>query len=444
MLTVHGTAEWGLFDVLDRASDVVGIASGDALVDASLMRLLLAVDVAATGDGIEATQWVTRHSGRFELFDSAEPFWQNPAMAAYWELPGAKSPASSMIRPNGSPESIVHSPDSAMGDALGVAITPAEAARALVLRQMFSTGGIQSFPASKAFGLKSSSARSTVANQAPLVYVEGTTLADTLTASRVPGPTGTFQFSWPRGQDPYTDGAPTGVVDTLTWQARSILLNQRGDGMVDSYLCSDGIRYGDLHPDLLPHTTFEQRTKDAPWTARAPHFQRAGWRQLLDAYAAGSPGILSNLPTGPRQLRLIGLSSFQGRLDGHVDDRLPIPHINRTDAGRLSAAIADTYREVSSTVGVAGAALGSSEWGDRRRADAMRGLPHTTRNIVLSAVSGDLPVEDALTELSRTGYQAADTAAAGYAHAYPALSGRLHARITARAAKTATQTKEKS
>lgn len=437
--------EAGLAETFSGAATIRGVASEDVLVDAALMRLLLAVDMAAHAEGSTPEGWLYAHRQSFELFDADQPFWQNPRMGAYWELPGAVSAAGGLHRPNGSPLSIVHSVDDALADVRGTVLTPAEAARYLVMRQQFSTGGIQSFPAKAAFGLANSSAKSTVANQAPLVYVEGATLADTLAASRIAGPVGDFQFTWPTGVTPGSDGSPRGIVDTLTWQARSVLLRRNDDGIVDAYLCCDGIRYGALQPELVPHTTFEQKTKNAEWTVRAPHHQRAGWRQLLDAYAAGGPGLLSHLPTDPpahTDLRFIGLSSFQGRLDGQADGRLPMPHISQADATTVSAAVSDVYKEVSSALGSAAAALGSKDWGDRRRTDATTAIAAAVEPIVADTLRGDLTVGDGLAALTDTGFRLAEQVADTHAAAFPVVAGRVRARIADRATKAAATTSE--
>ncbi|KJR10511.1 type I-E CRISPR-associated protein Cse1/CasA [Gordonia sihwensis] len=444
VLTARGATEVGLTELFDNTDQIAAIASGSVIVDAALLRLLLAVDAAADHAGISAARWVVGHQASFNLFDTTIPFWQNASMRELEELKSALSTAPGLTRPNGALESMANSPNSALAGLQRTRLTPAEAARALVMRQQFSTGGLQSFPAKAAYG-QPPSAKSTIANQAPLVIVEGRTLADTLTASRytaADAPIGQFQFTWNPADKPYADGIPVGVVDTLTWQARSMLLHRDADGLVDAYMCSEGLRYGALQPALLPHTTYQQKTKGADWTVRAPHHQRPAWRQLLDAYAAGSPGLLSHLPaststTGPQSVKLLGLSSFQGRIDGHVTGAIPLPAIPAEAAAALSDAVGNAYKEVSSALGSAGAAINASGWGDRRRDAFTATVEPAAAAIVADALHGTVTVDDAVSSLAAVGYRAATHVAEAHTDAYPAVAGMLTARVTDRAATAA-------
>lgn len=433
VVTVDGHRELGLREVFASADRIAGVCSGDSVIDAALMRLLMAIDAAATAAGSPTAEWVGDHRERFELFDERRPFWQNPNMSQLWEVKGAAIAASTLVRPNSSPQSMVHSMESAMGEAFGTALTPAQAARCLVMRQQFSTGGIQPGIPKAAYG--STSAKAAIANIAPFVWVQAPTLHDALTANRIHEVRGTFHFSWPDEASPFQEAAADGVIDMLTWPARAMLLHRNPDGMVDTYLCTDGLRCTTkLTAEHLPYTTFEQAKRDSPWTVRGISYQRPGWRQLLDAYAAGSPGVIEEAAlrraVPPDScLRIIGLSSFQARVDGHVDDTIPIPTIARSDAAALSAAVVDAFKTAGSAVGSAAATLGfGKEWSDRRRPTATTGIADCARPIVCAALVGDIAVADAVTQIAAIGQRAAQSVVADLTPTYPAAAGKLAAR----------------
>jgi CRISPR-associated protein Cse1 (CRISPR_cse1) len=393
VFTVDGSATLGLLEVARNAGDILDITCGDPLEDAAILRMLMAADLVSDGN---LTRWLESTTGRWDLFDKVAPFWQNPQLR---EHVGERTVSPAVTLPyrlagNGATLLDHHHNE------CGRRLTPAEAARALISRQQFSVGGIQSFPES-IFGLKS--AKGTVAAGRPLAWVDAGNLADTLAANRRPGPTGTFHHSWPAGIRPGQELPQGGQADALTWQARSMLLIPDSDGYVAGVSITEGVRYGDdTDPELIPHTTYIQKKKSDPYTPRDVHISRPGWRQLLAAYAdSAAPGVLSaDLPPGTR-IRLTGLASYQSRIDGPVTEALPTPQISRVDAARLDAAIDDARKYVVGRLIAAGRVIapsasitgGGAWWQQVMPTDAR--LNSDAEPVVRAAVAAELSVSDA-------------------------------------------------
>lgn len=334
VFTVDGPATLGLLDVARNAGDILDLACGDPLEDAAILRILLAADLVSDGNLV---RWLESTAGRWELFDRDLPFWQNSHLREHLG-DRTVSPAVTLtyrFAGNGTVLLDHHHNESQ------VRLAPADAARALMMRQQFSVGGIQPFPES-IFGLKS--AKGAVAAGRPFVWVDAGSLASTLAANRRPGPVGAFHHSWPGGA-PGQTRAQGGQADALTWQARSMLLIPDEDGYVTGLSITEGARYGDdVDPQCLPHTTYAKKRKSEPYTPWNVHIDRPGWRQLLTTYAdPAAPGVLAaELPVDAR-MRLAGLASYQSRIDGPVTGVLPSPRISRTDAAQLTTAISEAH-----------------------------------------------------------------------------------------------------
>lgn len=430
VLRDDGPRELSLHDVVSQADRIAGIVSGETLVDAAILRMLFALDVASEGNWV---QWVNDHRDRFNLFDETAPVWQNPAMAAHWDITGVSQPALTLPRLNGSPDTVVSSYDSTREQAF----TPAQAARYLLARQQFSCGGIQSHPTGKVFGGgRSSSARAAVANGRPFLHITAPTLADTLRLNRVPGPRGVFQFSWPRDVTPASDSTPQGQADSLTWLSRSMLLLRDSDGLVRTYQSCGGLYYGaDTDPNFLPHTTFEKKKADAEWTPRAVHQLRPPWRQILDAYATETPGILAHLTDSPEGTRLVltGLASFQARIDGYITGSTPLPAITPAAAVELSNAVAAAHKTVSSTVGAAGygihgSDIGRNDWYGRTKPHPSALTTHLSQP-VLAAMAGQLSIPDALSTIRTYADDASGAFINQLTATHPIAAGRATARL---------------
>ncbi|MBM4574947.1 type I-E CRISPR-associated protein Cse1/CasA [Rhodococcus hoagii] len=387
VFTVEGPATLSLLELARNRGEILDVASGDPLEDAAILRMLFAADIVSDGD---LPGWLSSTAGQWELFSQDAPFWQNPQLR---EHVGERtvSPAATLpyrFAGNGSVLLDHHHNES------HVRLSPAAAARALMMRQQFSVGGIQPFPET-IFGLKS--AKAAVAAPRPFTWIDAGNLAETLAANRRPGPVGAFHHSWPGGK-PGEQPSQGGQADALTWQSRSMLLTTDSDGHVTGLSVTEGLRYGDdTDPNILPHTTFTQKKKTDPYTAWDVHADRPAWRQLLTAYATtDAPGVLAaQLPPGTR-MRLAGLASFQSRIDGPITGSLPVPTISRADAAELDAAIGAVRKYLVGRLIAAGNELAPSSSPETPNAWWKRSIPTGSRwnqcieTIVRSTLTGDL------------------------------------------------------
>ena len=405
VFTVDGPATLSLAEVAAQRGDILDVASSDPLEDAAILRMLMAVDIVSEGDPVG---WLASTAGKWELFDDAAPFWQNPQMREHVSERSV-SPAVTLpykFAGNGTVLLDHHHNESQMR------LTPAQAARALMMRQQFSVGGIQSFPESifkiqTPGGIKGlKSAKAAIASARPFVWIDAGNLADTLIVNRRPGPVGTFRHTWPGG-NPGDFPDCGGQADALTWQGRSALLIPDSDGYVTGISMTDGLRYSeDTDPQLLPHTTFKQKKATEPYTAWDVQVDRPAWRQLLTAYAdLGAPGVLSDdLPSDGR-IRLAGLASYQSRIDGPVTGSLPVPTIARTDVGDLDTGIAEVRKYLVGRIVGAGRIFAPSSTPTTPGAWWKRNMPTDSRlnndmePIIQAALTGDIPVPAALDAL---------------------------------------------
>ncbi|WP_072691451.1 type I-E CRISPR-associated protein Cse1/CasA [Rhodococcus marinonascens] len=416
VFTVDGPATLSLLELARNLGDVLDIASSDPLEDAAVLRILMAADLAGDGDLVG---WLTSTAGKWELFDASAPFGQNPQLR---EHVGERTVGPAVTLPyrfagNGAVLLDHHHNESA------VRLTPAAAARALLMRQQFSVGGIQPFPET-IFGLKA--AKAAVAASRPLVWIDAGNLADTLAANRRPGPVGAFQHSWPGGK-PGHDRDRGGQADALTWHARSMLLVPDSDGYVTGLSITEGLRYGDdTDPQLIPHTSYKRKKKSEPYTAWDVHAARPAWRQLLTAYASiDAPGVLAaDLPERGR-IRLAGLASYQSRLDGPVTGALPVPQISRTEAGVLDTGIGEARTYLIGRVIAAGRILAPSStptspgaWWKRAMPTDSR-LNHDLEPVVRSALTGEITVTDAVDAMRALANLCVDEFAGTLAHRSP-------------------------
>ena len=224
-------AELGLRDALVQAHGLRELCAESPPVTAALHRLLLAVlhRVFGPADGQvwaalwDARQWdagqvdayLDRWTRRFDLFDEQRPFYQAPD-----DRVKAKSVAS-----------LIH--DMASGnnatlfdhhtDGLGPALSPAQAARALVAAQAFGLAGLSGLAQKFTDGPCASGI---------VFLVQGDTLFETLALNLLPYPDDSVMLYEPRDQpswemdDPFVPERtyPFGYLDYLTWQNRRVLL----------------------------------------------------------------------------------------------------------------------------------------------------------------------------------------------------------------------------
>lgn len=174
VLTDAGMSQRNLHTVF--TADVVDLASGDTLEDAAILRLLIAIAIAAHAENLDPREWVASRADRFDLFSRSRPFGQNPDMARFVTAERSTRPLAAqsyVLAGNGS------TAVNQFHTLSGVTFTPAAAARLLLMRQAFSVGGIQQWPAS-AYGKEPCSAKTAVCTNRAFVWVDTGRLAHTI------------------------------------------------------------------------------------------------------------------------------------------------------------------------------------------------------------------------------------------------------------------------
>lgn len=437
VLTVRGMETMGLVDVFASADTVVDVATGDPLEDAALMRLLIACDAAAARSNLPAADWVDAHRHRFGLFDDVAPFGQNADMARFIDDPKAARTIAFISY------SFVGNGSTALGDThneAGIRLTAAEATRMLLVLHAFAVGGRQSF-SQAIYGPSAMAAKTAICTNRPFLWVQGYTLAESLELSRITAdPLGEFHFTWPANITPASTGAPTGILDALTWPSRSMLLLRDGDGMVDRAMCCEGYRWpevgkGDWTAEVdewcLPYTTWTKAKPKEPFTIQGVHVDRPAWRQLLTAWSnPDSPGLLGNSP-GHGTFRLIGLGSYQSRIDGPVIGSLPVPVFTRTDGQRLLDSVTEAYKSVASTSGSLASNMISAStdiWSKSATSRMTVGFPVAFERIVTDAAIGLITVDDACAAIATVAAHTRDTLIRQSARTRPLAAARTASR----------------
>lgn len=278
----HGTTrELGLREVLERAHELRGLANESPLVDAALLRLLLAIlhhcfrgpedrqawmDLRARGalDGAALGRYFAERRDRFDLFHDQHPFYQVPRLikqSANYER--GQKPAREMIAEQssyGGPRALFESRPSD-----DFPLPPATAARWLVALQAFHTGGLLTRDATNG---DPTSVRAAPLCAVAVVTVRGTSLFDTLVLNLVPYPDSNVfstdvaedRPAWDREpQTKFTKRNPRGWLDWLTWQCRRIQLLPDGEGNVGSFLLLAGTELASDRPPEDPMCAYLER-----------------------------------------------------------------------------------------------------------------------------------------------------------------------------------------
>ncbi len=437
VLTRTGMHDRSLVGVFN--DDVVDIATGDDLEDAALTRLLLAVHIAAADAGATPVDWLNDQRGRFDLFDSTEPFWQNPDMARHAALPGAvRSIISASYRHTGRGSAAVN----LWHAASGITYSPADAARLLVVRQQFSVGGIQQFTTA-AYGKAPISAKTAVATNRPLLWLDtGTTLADSLAhtaALTSPAEPGKFWFTWPAGAAPADTGHPTGILDALTWPARSILLTPPADGTVAGISICDGLRWPEPHTDpahtlqrdaeLNPYTAYARKKDTDTYTPQSVHTARPIWRQLAALCADPNNPAASWQPAASAagaRWRLTGLGSYQSAISGPLTGSFPAPRDPAALAAFLDALTAAATR-IASTAGSLAHGVTDAD-GYTPAIPGTTGLEATAAPLAAAVAAGQISSDDAAQKIDAAAAAITTRAYAAVARVRPLAAGRIAAR----------------
>jgi hypothetical protein len=329
VLTESGMQTVSLTGIWDER--VITLATGDDLEDAALTRLLLAIQIAADKASLCPVEWVNAQHNRFNLFDVEQPFWQNPQMKDRGTALGIDSASYNHF---GRASTAVHP----WHGASRLRYSAADAARILVVRQQFSVGGLQPYPAPSG---GPASAPASVATTRPFLWLDVGRLSASLAATAALAgelATGAFRFSWPDDMSPGSEGQPVGVLDGLTWQSRSILLLADGEGQPSGVMISDGIRWPPQVPvdeeiRLVPYTLVVGGNTPGATRIQGVNATTPVWLQLA-VMCAKPVGVAAERQHDvwthawgdyvPRW-RLTGLDSFQAGVAGAVTGWFPVP-----------------------------------------------------------------------------------------------------------------------
>jgi CRISPR system Cascade subunit CasA len=287
--------EQSLRDVLVNAHELQEITDPAPTVSVALHRLLLAVlhrvfgprdmdewdALRANGrfDEHQLNEYLTAWCHRFDIFDDTRPFYQ-----ASW-LPadsGAEITKLSheLVSSGNRPTLFDHT--------LDAAFDPARAARYLVSFQSFGPPGT----VTHAGGFTSAKASPLVKNM--VVLLRGETLFETLLLNLhqyddevgIPfeGP-GSDLPAWERDEETHPGGRiPSGYVDLLTWQSRSLLLIAEPNSMVRRVVIAEGARFAavferQLAETMVPFVEIEKPREGEPaYQPLAIREDRAVWR----------------------------------------------------------------------------------------------------------------------------------------------------------------------
>jgi CRISPR system Cascade subunit CasA len=352
--------ELGVRDTLVQAHELRELAGESPLVTAALHRLLLAVLHRVFGpegydtwyalweagrwDGARLDTYLEQWRHRFDLFDPQRPFYQAP---------------DDRVKPK-SLNSLVL--DLAFGnkatlfdhhtDAEGVALTPAEAARAVVAAQSFGLAGLSGLP---------QKFTDSTCTRGVIFLVQGETLFETLMLNMLRYPTDDdvvphYLDDCPAWEmdDPFTPdrSIPRGYLDYLTWQNRRILLMPEAtpEGhVVREMTVAPGLRLdSEALKDPMKHYRKDERRG---LLVQRFNESRALWRDSAALFSLRSDAYrpprtfqwLSELVdevnldvSQTRRYLALGMANNQARVDFYRAERMPLPLQYLTDVGLVS------------------------------------------------------------------------------------------------------------
>jgi len=310
--------ELSLRDTLVQAHELRELGGESPLVTASLYRLLLAVLHRASEGPANADEWANLwNAGRWDAahLDAYMGRWQHRFDLFHPERPFYQAP-DKRVRPKSVTSLIL---DVASGnnrvlfdhhtDSDGISLTPAQAARMLVVAQNFGLSG------RCAPGLPNFTYGSGV--RGALFFVRGNTLFKTLALNLLPYPDDTILPSHPEDRpawemdDPFTPERtrPYGYLDYLTWQNRRILLlaeRTNDDIVVHQMTMAPGLVLDEV---LDPAKHYSQNAKSGFQALRFKE-DRALWRDSAALFQLHNPGIRP-----PRVFRWLAELVDEGYLD---------------------------------------------------------------------------------------------------------------------------------
>jgi CRISPR system Cascade subunit CasA len=303
-------------DALLRAHEFDGLATDDPLQAVALFRqVLLPVVLHVFGVPRDVDEWDDRHRGgrfdpppvsayldeyapRFDLFGPDRPFAQAGGLAA---VNGGSKPVSLLIPQLASGNNVPLF--SARTENDPPALTPAQAARAVLSAQCWDTAAIKTGAAGdgKVRAGKTTGNPTGPLGQLGVVIPIGATLFETLMLS-VPivpqGLRGNDRPQW--ADDPlgatWEPRRTKGLLDLLTWQSRRIRLvpeERDGDVRIRRVVLCAGDRMTALPHDIEPHTGWKQ--VDKPKAGEPPQRPdrhqpgRSAWQGLAALAATRTP-----------------------------------------------------------------------------------------------------------------------------------------------------------
>ncbi|OIO91393.1 MAG: type I-E CRISPR-associated protein Cse1/CasA [Anaerolineae bacterium CG2_30_64_16] len=338
--------ELGLQDVLVRAHELRELGGESPLVTAALHRLLLVVLHRVFGSADYDAWYALWQAGRFDptvldayfaqwrerfdLFHPARPFYQA---------------ADDRVKPK-SLTSLVHDVASGNNATLfdhhtddgGLMLTPAQAARFLVVAQAFGLAGLSGLPQKFTDG---------PCARGIIFLVQGDTLFETLLLNLLrydedhPLPRRPDDRPAWEMDDPFQDNrtTPRGYLDYLAWQNRRILLlpETTSEGVVIRQMTlAPGLRLAEGIADpMKPYRRDEKRgllplrfnENRALWRDSATLFQL----DTAESYAPRAFAWLAELvgegylPRGTRRTLALGMANDQAKVEFFRTEHLPLP-----------------------------------------------------------------------------------------------------------------------
>ena len=371
--------EVSLREALSRAREIAELAVDDPLQAVAVLRqVLLPVVLDAFGMPADGREWAERwaagsfdagalssyfaeHAERFDLFDSVRPFGQVAGLRTERD---ETKPVSLLLAATATGNNVPLFTPRTESDP--PALSPAEAARALLAAQCWDTAAIKSGavddPRMKAG--KTTGNPTGPLGQLGVIVPFGRTLFETLmlnTPILADGVGGEDRPQW-RAEPATAEWEPRpakGLLDLLTWQSRRIRLvpefDRTGAVVVRRVVVAAGDRLDPL-PMYEPHTAW--RRNPNPRAGQGPVWPvrhqpgRAAWRGLASMLASGpttataisTSRLLAQLPdlcrSGrlPKDLRLQVLTvgvEYGNRfavVEDVMVDLIPLPVLALTDS----------------------------------------------------------------------------------------------------------------
>lgn len=359
--------DWGLRDVLGRSHELGAVHDESPLATAVLHRLLLvvldrALLLSSRPDWLSlwraealpmepVERYLERWRRRFDLFDAERPFMQVAGLEASITKEKGKPPdrmrawRTVMETSNcgGHIELVAPEPPRS-------ALRPAEAARALLVFQMFTNGG--------RINNEADSWKGGILRSGAVTIVRGATLRETLLLNLVPRAKrqeGDVP-PWERGRDiARVVRAPSGPADLALWPSRRMTLFpiEGIEGpVVEEVLSAAGERMDEDVQDAQM-TYFVRNPKNPPVTLRFDP-DRSPWRDATALFDGSVDGPVLHRPEAIRQLvelidddvlprasrfavELCGMSTDKATIRLWRHERIPLPGRLLTDRALIAA-----------------------------------------------------------------------------------------------------------